>query len=282
VTYAPLDDRFDDHPKYAKLSAGHMGVLACAITYCNRNLSDGVVPAEWPYRRFGAAGSQLVRSLIALGVLSRRSDGDLEVVGYLDHNPSKEQVISKRDKKSRAGAKGGQASAAARAVATAEASAQVPGSPTSLHYTSLKRERERTRAPDDLEAGEPETGSGVRLAAPISPPVSGQRYVEPGDKLTDELRDAAVIIGVRDVDTAWLKFTGKHAGQWRHVAGAWQSFCASWRGIEQKEAQLRKAPIANGNPNPVSRSAEPTAAELAAAVERAREEVAQQAKAGGK
>ena len=56
------------------------------------------------------------------------------------------------------------------------------------------------------------------------------------DVLPAELRAAAEMIGVRDVDSAWLKFCGKYDGQIKRVASEWQSFAASWRANEQSTA----------------------------------------------
>ena len=90
MTYAPLDDRFDDCPKYAERDAAEMGIIACAITNANRNLSDGRIPRVWPGRRFGREGVRLAKKMVELGYWTVRADGDYEIVGYLDHNPSRE------------------------------------------------------------------------------------------------------------------------------------------------------------------------------------------------
>jgi hypothetical protein len=107
MSYAPLDDHFDEHPKLVSLDAAEMGVIACAITYATRNLSDGRVPRVWPERRFGRQGPKLVKHLVDLGIWSVRPDGDFEIVGFLDHNPSRADVLAKRAKRAEAGSKGG-------------------------------------------------------------------------------------------------------------------------------------------------------------------------------
>jgi hypothetical protein len=56
------------------------------------------------------------------------------------------------------------------------------------------------------------------------------------DELPPDLRAAAEMIGVRDVDSAWLKFCGKYDGHIKRVASEWQSFAASWRANEQSAA----------------------------------------------
>jgi hypothetical protein len=95
--YAQLDIHFDEHPKYADLSLAHLGLIACAISYCNRLLTDGYVPAS-AMKGFGnnaKAASILSRKLIDSGIWEQRNGG-VSIVGYLDHNPSKAEVTAKK------------------------------------------------------------------------------------------------------------------------------------------------------------------------------------------
>jgi hypothetical protein len=131
MTYAPLDDRFDEHPKYADLGPGEMGLIACAISYSTRHRSDGVVAKVWPNRRFGRAGVRYAACLVARGIWRIRSDGNYEIVGFLEHNPSKAEVLEKIANKAAAGrlgaAKRHEAAVKARAQAVAQARAdQLP------------------------------------------------------------------------------------------------------------------------------------------------------------
>lgn len=97
MSYAPLDDQFDDHPKFLEFTLAEMGLMATAITYATRNLTDGRIPRIWPERRFGAEGKRIAKQLVEVrGVWTRRPDGDFEIVGFLDHNPSREQVLAKK------------------------------------------------------------------------------------------------------------------------------------------------------------------------------------------
>ena len=151
MAYAPLDEKFDDHPKYIEYGVAEMGLIACGITYCNRNLTDGVIPRSWPTRRFGPEIEPVVQRLLRDGVWRRRDDGSFEIVGFLDHNRSKEEILAIKAKRAAAGGLGGRKSAKARADGQASASAdatapgqadakahgqagaQVPAEPTPLH-----------------------------------------------------------------------------------------------------------------------------------------------------
>jgi hypothetical protein len=249
VTYAPLDDCFDDCPKYADRDAAEMGIIACAITYATRNLSDGRVPRRWPGRRFGREGERLAARMLDLGVWSVRPDGDYEIVGYLEHNPSRDQVMAKRAKKAEAGRAGGKASWSARGGPKTEAKREAPASapasparsgsaePNTLHFTDLPSlssdpVTEIQKLPENAVADERESGVV---------PVSADRCIGVGDKITAELREAAAMLGVQDIDGAWLKFCGKNAGQWRHVAGSWQAFCVSWSRVERADRDRDRA-----------------------------------------
>lgn len=100
MTYAMIDDRFDEHPKYveADWDLEHYGLQACALTYCNRHQTDGKVPSR-AVQRFGKGNAKRNQKLAAALVergFWRRIDGGYEVVGFLDHNPSKAEVEAKR------------------------------------------------------------------------------------------------------------------------------------------------------------------------------------------
>lgn len=120
MNYSPIDNTVDECPKYAERTAAEMGLILCAITYANRNLSDGRIPRVWPKRRFGREGEAAAKELVRLGIWAVRPDGDYEIVGFLEHNRSKEFVATLKAKKQAAGQAGGRASAAARAQAAAE------------------------------------------------------------------------------------------------------------------------------------------------------------------
>jgi hypothetical protein len=123
MAYAPLDAKFDDHPKYIDYGAAEMGLIACGITYANRNMTDGVLPRSWPVRRFGPEAQSAVERLIAENVWARRPDGSLEIVGFLDHNRSRAEILELRQAKVEAGKRGGHRSWESRANGISEAPA---------------------------------------------------------------------------------------------------------------------------------------------------------------
>lgn len=71
--------------------------------------------------------------------------------------------------------------------------------------------------------------------APMTHSVAATRQISKDEPITDELREAAKMRGVQDVDHAWAKFTGHNDGRIVPVAGWWQSWCADQVKFESKE-----------------------------------------------
>jgi hypothetical protein len=81
---------------------------------------------------------------------------------------------------------------------------------------------------------EPETRRMKRVSG------NGERYIAPTDEPDAELLAVAQMVGVQDVEAAWLKFTGHYAGKWVHVAGAWQKWCATEGKHERTERERER------------------------------------------
>lgn len=118
MSYAQLDVHFDEHPKFADLTMAEFGLMACAIAYCNRLLTDGVITRK-ALRVFAQGeGPELAKSLVLAGIWEEVQEGH-RIVGFLDHNPSRETVLARRatwEEKSR---QGGLKSAAKRRASAA-------------------------------------------------------------------------------------------------------------------------------------------------------------------
>jgi hypothetical protein len=166
--FAQIDLRFEDHPKYIDYGAAEMGLVACGIIYANRNLTDGKIPKSWPKRRFGAEIQDVIDRLINDGVWKIRSDGNYEIVGFLDHNRSKAEIESIRETKAGAGKIGGQKSAQARAQAAAQApaaadaqpSAQAPAQPAAEPRSDQIQIRSDPQSETQADQNPPPGGEG--------------------------------------------------------------------------------------------------------------------------
>ena len=104
MTYALLDDSFYDAPSFAGAPNECIGVWAKGLAYCNRHLTDGFIPDRVAVVFLGRVdGSQLEQNdpeKLLAEMLNRqfwsRRKGGFAHVGYLDHNPSKAQVLARR------------------------------------------------------------------------------------------------------------------------------------------------------------------------------------------
>ena len=158
MTYALLDDRWDEHPKYVTLELEHFGLMACALTYCNRHLTDGFLPTK-AIKSFGASGIglEVAVALVASGQWEAAADG-YWVVGYLDHNPSREEVEQRKLKHSDARAKAGRAGGVAsgktrRSKREANMSKQTRSKDEANHILLAKQNHNRSRSKTTIVQG---------------------------------------------------------------------------------------------------------------------------------
>lgn len=117
--WAKFDDLYDDNPKVRRafsLNAQAVSVHVLAITYSARHLTDGRVSEEWLRERVphGRQRQAVLRVLVDAGLFDKNGTGYL-VHDYLDYNPSRADVLARRERereaKRRAGKLGGQAKA---------------------------------------------------------------------------------------------------------------------------------------------------------------------------
>jgi hypothetical protein len=100
MTYALLDDGFYDCPTFALVPDDLVGIWAKGLAYCNRHLTDGWIPVPKALSFCVSVAPETVvermikTDLWALG--TGKKTGLVEHVGYLDHNPSKKEVLARR------------------------------------------------------------------------------------------------------------------------------------------------------------------------------------------
>lgn len=92
-----IDDGFDENEKIVGLSDGAFRMYVELLCYAARNLTDGHISDASFRRRFGARTStKRARELGSAGLLNRTETGWL-VHDFLDYNPSREQVLARRE-----------------------------------------------------------------------------------------------------------------------------------------------------------------------------------------
>lgn len=92
--WARLDDNFHAHPRTLMAGFDANGLYARALSYCAGYLTDGFVPNEWVD---GQGARKLAVKLVETGFFEAIEGGYL-VIGYLDHNPSREEIESERNR----------------------------------------------------------------------------------------------------------------------------------------------------------------------------------------
>jgi 5-methylcytosine-specific restriction endonuclease McrA len=97
MTWARLDDNFHSHPRTLLAGLEANGLFARAISYCADYLTDGFVPSEWAEQQ---GGKRPITRLIRAGLIEAVEDGYM-IIGYLERNPSRDEVNQSRTKDAR-------------------------------------------------------------------------------------------------------------------------------------------------------------------------------------
>jgi hypothetical protein len=112
--FIKVDVNFPDHPRTIELSDPAFRALVELWCYCKRHQTDGKVPVKhWKTIRKQSRDKLLKHYVKDCG-------SHVEMVGYLEHQISSEQVAELRKRRAEAGRKGGFAKAKAMALANDE------------------------------------------------------------------------------------------------------------------------------------------------------------------
>jgi hypothetical protein len=125
MVWVRLEDDIADNPKLAAVDDHAFAVYVCGLAYCNRNLTDGLIPTGigLTLRHCGGKAKQAIMALVTAR-LWEPVDGGWRVHDFLDYQPSRRKVETERSQKQAAGQAGGRASAIARAQANGQADSQ--------------------------------------------------------------------------------------------------------------------------------------------------------------
>jgi hypothetical protein len=97
MPWGRLDDGLYDHPKLDALGRERLagiGLWSLAISWCNRRLTDGVIPLD-RIRLLGGT-TQLADRLVEADLFERHADG-YAIHDFLEFNDSREQVEARRE-----------------------------------------------------------------------------------------------------------------------------------------------------------------------------------------
>lgn len=107
MTWVRLDDGFYDHPKIERVGPAAAWLHVCALCYCARHLTDGVIPVSKVTRLADVKQPlKLAESLVEAGVWLDEGDS-YRIHDYHDYQPTRAETLAKQEtdrlEKSRAG-----------------------------------------------------------------------------------------------------------------------------------------------------------------------------------
>lgn len=248
MSWNRLDDGFHSHRKVARIGKrkpdrlAALGLWALCLSYTgNHPKEGGFVTRDVVARQAGDAelGERLA-ALLVEAKLWEVGDGGWQFHDWHDYRPR--ELSEVRAKAGRAGGNA-RASRAAAAATPPQVGAEPP-------QVAPREGQDPPKPSEPLEAGK-------QLLEAKPPPVPSRPDPDPipsrssetrmrgggtselisrDDVITPELRAAAEMQGVREVDTAWAKFTGLNDGRWvPSRSGHWQYFCVREKQIEERD-----------------------------------------------
>jgi len=132
MVWTNLDDQYPHTIEMTQLAdIALLGFDVCGKIYCNRLLTDGFVPDAALNQVYPPlkGPKKYADRLVAAGLWERDDDADgYRIIGFLDEFPSRDEVESKRRRRSEAGKAGGRAQANASTNGEANASSKADGS----------------------------------------------------------------------------------------------------------------------------------------------------------
>jgi hypothetical protein len=100
MVWARFDDHYWSNPKFYRLGKDRLagiGLHACAVTWSSQHLTDGIIPESIVTQALGGHRG-LADGLVRAGLWFYSAErGEYLINDYLDYNPSRSQVESRRD-----------------------------------------------------------------------------------------------------------------------------------------------------------------------------------------
>lgn len=181
MTWSKVSDDLHGHPKALRAGLEAMGLWVLAMSYAADYLLDGRVPKHVLGRLAGsvADGERLASRLVDAGLWEQVGPEEWAFHDWHVYQPSREAVLTEKQRKAEAGRKGGQAKALARAkqalsgslptaMPSGSASAVPPSPSPSPSPNPEGRARERADSPEGSET-EPMTTTPSPRPIPLDP-----------------------------------------------------------------------------------------------------------------
>lgn len=148
MTWVKLDDGYPEHPKLVEAGPHALVLDIRGMAYSARRLTDGIVPAGALPALMADLDPGALDALLRVGRW-RKTRAGYEIRGFLEHNPSRQQVLAARRQRQEAARLGGRARA-----------------------QTARRKQDGSFTPAETPAGSPGDSPGDqpdRLADPIQP-----------------------------------------------------------------------------------------------------------------
>jgi len=134
MAWVKIDDQFSQHPKVALAGPLASWLYVCGLCYCNKFLTDGVIPErivptladfsgikieandEATSQANGEANAKQLASILVQVGLWEKTDAGFLIHDYLEFNPSRDEVLATREKRAASGRNGGKKSGEVRAA----------------------------------------------------------------------------------------------------------------------------------------------------------------------
>ena len=219
-----IDDGFYDHPGHASLDLEDWGLWLYALAWSNRNLTDGRLPCA-VVRRMDPVG-KATGALIEAGRWIKQDDDWIEIHGFLDYQPSAEQIRSKRDReRERWQRRAGSPAAADPSAATPRG---VPPDSAATPTASQPQPQHSAKAESEARTAHPPTTT--------KPRTRGTRIADPFVVSDEMVAWAEAELPGFD----WVRETVRFKDHWLAAPGAKgvkQDWPATWRNWMRRAAE---------------------------------------------
>lgn len=166
MSWVRWDDAGFDHPKMLRASGAQKAVHWSAMTYAAQQLTDGHIPAHViplvvlkADPTYVPDAEELVAGLVKIGLWDEDPGGDgYWVHDYLEYNPSREDVLRRKEQAREAGRLGGLAASAAKQAV--EEDAHLPDSQNAKRDGKQSAERSAKRTAQAKGDGPGRDGTG--------------------------------------------------------------------------------------------------------------------------
>lgn len=200
MTWARLDDRLDEHDKVEALlerdeleGLAALGLWVLTLTTSARRLTEGRVSDRVIRGLAPEHGQRLAQTLCDLGLYDKADTGWV-LHDYLDYNPSRTEVLKRREERAESGRRGGLRSGQTRSEAGSQAKASPNSEATASAPTQAVAQAKSNPVPVPKTTKE----------TPPTPPNGGEWVKPPPVPTSKRERDLEAFTETTRAYASWL------------------------------------------------------------------------------